>query len=67
MLVGNDKEYIKIILVKKKIILVPNATMVVLMPKKKKKKIDACPEAYLKFKIPSGSGAGEQMQSRGLL
>ena len=39
MLVGNDKEYIKIILVKKKIILVPNATMVVLMPKKKEKDI----------------------------
>lgn len=60
MLVGNDKEYIKIILV-------PNATMVVLMPKKKKRerKIYVCPEAYLKFKIPSRSGAGEQMGSRG--
>ena len=59
MLVGNDKEYIKIILV-------PNATMMVLMQKKKKeRKIYVCPEAYLKFKIPSRSGAGEQMGSGG--
>lgn len=58
MLVGNDKEYIKIILV-------PNATMVVLMQKKRERKIHVCPEAYLKFKIPSRSGAGEQMGSRG--
>lgn len=67
MLVGNDKEYIKIILVKKKNYISTKCYYGGLNAKKKKKKIDACPEAYLKFKIPSGSGAGEQMQSRGLL